>query len=71
MTGATSSDKGVLVDFPTPIIPNIGVEPTRKELIDIHQFISGNAVSVASNLRGGGHRNLALKMMADEYMEQT
>ena len=68
MAGATSSVKGILVGFPTPILPNIGGDLTRERLIDIHQLISGN---VASNLRGGRHGHLALTMTAKEYMEQT
>ena len=61
---ATSSIEGVLADFPTPILPKIGGEPTREGLIDIHRFISGNAASVASNIGGGLHGHLALTMTA-------
>ena len=68
IVGATSSVKGVLADFLAPILPNIGKEPAREELIKIHQLISGNAAFVASNLKGGGHRHLALTMTADEYI---
>ena len=66
----TSSIKGVLVDFPTPILPNIGKELTREALIDLHQLISVNAESVASNLGGGRHRHLTLTMTYKVYMEQ-
>ena len=71
MTGATSSVEGVLSDFPTPIHPKIDGEPTREGLIKIHLLISGNVVSVASNLQGIRHRHLALTMTAKEYMEYT
>ena len=71
MAGATSNTKGVLTDFPTPILPKIGGEPTREGLIDIHRLIRGNAASVALNFGGGRHGHLALTMMAEEYMEQT
>ena len=47
MAGATISVKGVLADFPTPILPKIGGEPTREGLIDLHQLVSDNAASVA------------------------
>ena len=53
MAGATSRFKGVLMDFPTTILPNIDGEPTSKGLIKIHLLISGNAASVVSYLRGG------------------
>ena len=53
MEGATRSVEGVLADLPTIILTNICREPTREGLIAIHQLISGNAVFVASNLRGG------------------
>ena len=69
MTGAASRIEGVLADFLTPILPKIGIEPTREGLIKIHRFISGNTASVASNLGGGRHKHLALTMTAKEYME--
>ena len=69
MSEERSSVEGVLAYLPTPILPKIGGEPTRKLLIKIHLLISGNAVSVASNLGGGQHRHLSLTMMADEYTE--
>ena len=50
MMGATSSANGVLEDFPKLILPKICREPTREALIDMHRLISGNAVSVVSNL---------------------
>ena len=50
MVGTTSSSEGVLADFPTPILPKIGGEPTKEALIKLHQLISGNVASVASNL---------------------
>ena len=71
VAGATSSAKGVLVDFPTPILPKIGVELTREGLIEIHGLISGDVVSVALNLGGGQHGHLALMMSFEEYTEQT
>ena len=71
MLGATRSNKVVLADFPTPILPKICGEPTRELLINIHISISRIAASTASNLRGGRHRHLMLKMVSEEYMEQT
>ena len=71
MAGATISVEGVLAYFPTPIIPKIDGERTREGFIKIHQLISENAASVASNLGGGQHGHLTLTMTAGEYMEQT
>ena len=59
------------MDFPTPILPNINVYPTREGLIDIHQLISGNAASVALNFGGVRHRHLMMTMTSEEYMEQA
>ena len=59
-----SSVEGVLADFPTPILPKIGGEPTREGLIDIHRLISVNSASMASNIGGGLHGHLALTMTA-------
>ena len=47
MARTNSSVKGFLADFLTPIIPKIGRDPAREELIKIHRLTSGNAVSVA------------------------
>ena len=71
MVGATISTKVFLMDFPTPINPKIGREPTREALIGLYRIISGNAAFVASNLRGGRHGHLTLMITAEEYMEQT
>ena len=71
MAGATSSVKGVLADFLTPIITKIFGEPTRGGLIKIHQTISLNAASFKDNLIRGCHRHLALTMDAEDYLEQT
>ena len=71
MAGETSIVNGVLTDFLTPVIPKIGGEPTIEGLIKIHLFISGNVVSVASNLGGSQHVHLALTTTAEEYLEQT
>ena len=68
--GATRRVKGVLVDFMTPIVSNIGVELTIEALIYLHRLISEKAASVASNLRGGRNGHLVLTMAAEEYMEQ-
>ena len=70
MARSTTSVKGVLADFPTPILPNIGGEPTREALINLHQLVSGNVASVAPNLREFRHGHLALIMTAEEYMSQ-
>ena len=64
MVEATSSVKGVLSDFLTPILPNIDEELTREGLIDLHQLISGNVASVTLNLGGDQHENLVMTMMA-------
>ena len=71
MAGATISFKGVFADFLTHILLKITIEPTREGLININLLISGNVASVALNLGGGRHGNLALSMTAEEYMEQT
>ena len=70
MARATSSVEGVLADLLTPILPKIDRELTREGLIDIHQLISGNAASMASNLGEVQNGHLALTMTTDEYMEQ-
>ena len=67
MVVATSSVKGVLADFPTPIFPKIDGELTGEVLLDIHQFVSGNAASVASNLGGGQYGHPLLTITAEEY----
>ena len=67
MTGTTSSIEGVLADSPTPILTKINREPKIEGLIDLHQLISGNTASVASNLGGGQHGHLALTMISEEY----
>ena len=71
MEGETRSVEGVLMDLPTPIIPNIGGEPKREGLIDTHGLVSRNTASVALNLKGGGHGHLALNMTAKNYNTQT
>ena len=65
MAGATSSVKGILADFQTPILPKIGGETTIEGLIKIHWLISGDAESVASNLGGDQHLHLALTITAE------
>ena len=69
--GATGSINGVLEDFTAPILPNIGGEPTREALINLHRLIIGNMASMALNLGGGWHGHLTLTTTADEFMEQT
>ena len=59
------------MDFPTPILPNIYGEPKRELLINIYLLISGNAASVASNLRGDRHGHLALRMTDENYRAHT
>ena len=71
MSGAISSSKGGLADFLTPILSNIGEEPTREGLIDLHRLVSGNVASVASKLIGGQKGNLTLTVTTKEYMIQT
>ena len=60
MVSKTSSAKGVLADFSMLILAKIGREPIIEDLIELHHLISGNAASVASNLRGGRNRHLIL-----------
>ena len=60
MAGATSSVDGVLADFTTPTLPNIGGQPTKEALINLHRLVSGNAATVASNIRRGRYGHLAL-----------
>ena len=71
MEGSTSSVERVPVEFLTPIIPKIGGETTREELIDLHQLVGGNAASVALNLGGDHNRHLMLMMNAEEYKTHT
>ena len=65
MLGATRSVEGLLVEFLTPILTNIGGEPTREGLIDLHRLISGNMAAVASNLGGGRNGHPALTMTSE------
>ena len=67
MAGTSKS----IAELLTPILPKIVKEPTRESPIKIHRLISGNAVSVASNLGGGRHGYLALTMASEEYLDQT
>ena len=71
MAGTTRSVEGILADFLTPILPNIGREPTIEVLIKLHRLISGNMVSVALNLVGGRRGNLMLTTTVEDYMAQT
>ena len=71
MAGTTSSVKGVLAEFLTPILPKIYREPTKEGLINLHRLISANVASVASNLGAGQHGQLTLTMIAEEYREHT
>ena len=66
MVGIANSTKGVFMDFLTPILLKIGGDPTREALIELHQIISGNSASVASNIGGGRHVHLVLTM-TEEY----
>ena len=70
MAGATMSIKGVLTVLPKSILPKIEGGPTREGLIKLHQLISKNVASVASNLGGGHHRHLALIMTREDYTSQ-
>ena len=71
MSGSTRNVKGFLSDFLTTILSRIDREPKLEGLIDLNRLISGNTASVASNLRGGQHRHLAIKMTTEEYKEHT
>ena len=66
MVGASSSVKGLLVDFLKPILPDIDGGTTREVLINLHQLISGNAASVETNIGGGRHGHLAMTIMDEE-----
>ena len=67
MVGATTSIKGVLTDFPTPILLKIGGELTREGLIKIHRLTSENTASVLSSLGGGWHGHLAPTITIEDY----
>ena len=56
------------VNFLTPIIPKIIIEPRREYLIVIYRLISGNIASVAFNHGGGSHNHLALTVTTDYYL---
>ena len=66
MAGSTSSIKGVLVDFPAPILPKIGGELTRGSLIDLHWSVSENEDFVASNIERGRQGHLTLTITNEE-----
>ena len=66
MGEATRSVEGVIADFLTPILPNIGGKLTREGLINLNRLISENEASVASNLRRGRHGHLTLTMTSAE-----
>ena len=68
MAGTTISVKGFLVDFLMPILPKSDKESTREALIKIHRIISGNTASMALNLRGCRHGQLALTIITEDYM---
>ena len=65
------SVKRVLVDFLTPILANIGREPTREGIIELHILVSGNTASVFLNLGGVRQGHLVLTMTSKEYAAQT
>ena len=71
MLGTTSSSERFLADFPTPMIPKIGGDPTKEALIKLNQFVSINTASVALNLTGVWHIHLTLTITAEEYMAHT
>ena len=54
-----------------PILPNIGRETTREDIINLQKIINVNTASVMSNLRGGCHGHLSLMMAAEDYLDQT
>ena len=64
MAGTKISVEGVLVDFLSQILPNIGRYLMIEYLIKLHWLISGNVASVVSNLGGGLHGHPALKITA-------
>ena len=70
MLGETSTAEGVLADFLTPMLPNIGGEPTIEALIKLHMLISRNVASMIYDLRGGLHRHLTLTMTVYYYIVQ-
>ena len=71
MAGTTTSAKGVLADFPTPILSKIRGEPTGEGLIELNLSISGNAASVSSNLGGARNGHVALTLTSKDYGTQT
>ena len=70
VTGTANRVEGVLTDFLMLILSKTVGELIRESLIKIHQLISGNVASVASNLGGGRHVHLALTMTAEDYLAQ-
>ena len=62
---ATSNVEGSLMHFLMHILPNSVIEPTIAALINRNQFVSGNLMSVASNLRRGRNGYRVLNMTAE------
>ena len=67
MASTTSNVEGVLADFMITILLNIRGKLTREGLIETQQLVSGNAVSVLSNLEGGWHIHLSLTITSTDY----
>ena len=61
-----SSVEGFLVDLLTLILPNIGKDMTREDLIGLHQLISGNVALVTSNLGRCRPGHLVLMMTVED-----
>ena len=57
-------------NLPKPTIPIIFIEPTSKQLIQVHKKLCYNAVSVTSNLISIFHDHLELFMSHENYLSQ-
>lgn len=70
MAESTTSPKGVLTNFPKPLLPKIVGGTKREALIELHRILRSNAASGAYNFRGGSYDHLELTMDADPYQAQ-
>ena len=60
MVESTSIVEVVLADLPTPMLPKINREPTKKPLINFYRLISVNMDYVVFKLGRGQHGHLSL-----------
>ena len=55
--------------FEHPEVQKIYGEPTLSPLLDLHENIKANAVTVHTSLSGGHHGNLGMECHPEEYAE--